>query len=126
MDTHEESFTGRIGFYGCFYGCLTVLRTWINFTDFYRKLYGHGIQSFLLCVLSVAMSAPYDPTAGYSMALSLYAALPITLTIVHFDDTPILSLHTIPLSDRAVTYYLTSCGVTAKSALKPCMKAGRV
>jgi len=42
-----------------------------------RFLYRHGIQLFLLCVL----------------ALSLYTDLPIALTIVHFDGTPIPSLH---------------------------------
>jgi len=44
-----------------------------------RFLYRHGIELFLLCVL----------------ASSLYADLPIALTIVHFDGTPILCLHTI-------------------------------
>jgi hypothetical protein len=85
----------RVGyvFYGCFYGCVTVLQTWIILTDFYRKLYGHGIQSFLLCVLSIAMSVPSVPTAGCSVALSLYTVLPIALTIVHSDGTSILSLH---------------------------------
>jgi hypothetical protein len=72
--------------------CFTALGIWISFTDFYRKLYGHGIQSFLLGVLSIAMSVPSVPTADYSVALSLYAVLPIALTIVHFDGTPILSL----------------------------------
>jgi len=33
-------------------------------------------------------------------ASSLYADLPVALTIVHFDGTPILSLHT-----REVKYY---------------------
>jgi hypothetical protein len=74
--------------------CFTALRIWISFTDFCRKLYGHGIQSFLLGVLSIAISVPSAPTAGCSVALSLYAVLPIALTIVHFDGTSILSLHT--------------------------------
>jgi hypothetical protein len=74
--------------------CFTVLRIWTSFTDFYRKLYRHGIQSFLLCVLSIAMSVPSVPTAGCSVALSLCAVLPIALMIVNSDGTPILSLHT--------------------------------
>jgi hypothetical protein len=73
--------------------CFTVLRIWISFADFYRKLYGHGIQSFLLCVLSIAMSVPSVLAAGCSVALSLYAVLPIAVTIVYSDGTPILSLH---------------------------------
>jgi hypothetical protein len=76
-----------------FYGYGSVLRKWISFTDYYRKLYVHGIQFFFLCVLSIAMSVSSAPTAGCSVGLSLYAALPIALTIVHFDGTPILSLH---------------------------------
>jgi len=42
-----------------------------------RFLYRHSIKLFLWCVL----------------ASSLYADLPIALTIVHFDGTPILSLY---------------------------------
>jgi len=59
------------------------------FTDFtdnirvcgQRFLYRHRIQLFLLCVL----------------ASSSYANLPIALTIVHFDGTPIHSLHSSKL-----------------------------
>jgi hypothetical protein len=40
------------------------------------------------------MSVPSVPIADYSVALSLYAVLPIALAIVHFDGTSILSLHT--------------------------------
>jgi hypothetical protein len=79
--------------------CFTALRTWINFTDFYRKFYGHGIQFFLLGVLSIAMSVPSVPTAGYSVTLSLYAVPPIALTIVHFDGASILSLHNTCIRD---------------------------
>jgi hypothetical protein len=73
----KESFTGRIGSYGCFYGFL----------------YGYGLQSILLCVLTAALSVTSTP--GYLLASSLYAALPIVLTIVHFDGTSILSLHSM-------------------------------
>jgi len=67
----------------------------ISFTGFNRKLYGHGIQSFLLCAWSIALSITCVPIASYSVAMSLYAVLPVVLTIVHFDGTSILSLHTI-------------------------------
>jgi hypothetical protein len=59
-------------------------------TDF---LYGYGIQSILLRVLTVALSVASAPTVDYSPALSLHADLPVVLTIVHFDGTSILSLH---------------------------------
>jgi len=65
------------------------------FTDFNGKLYGHGMQSFLLCDLSVALSVTSVPIASYSVASSLYAVLSVVLTIVHFDSTSILSLHTM-------------------------------
>jgi hypothetical protein len=62
--------------------------------DFYTGfLYGYGIQSILLCVLTIALSDASAPTPNYSLALSLYAALLIVLTIVHLDSTSILSLH---------------------------------
>jgi len=59
---------------------LEVLQTQREFTDDIRVigqrfLYGHGIQSFRF--------------VGF--ASSLYAALPVALTIVHFDGTPIHS-----------------------------------
>jgi hypothetical protein len=57
-------------------------------------LYGHGIQSILLCVLTVALSIASAPTTDCSLALSLHADLPVVLTIVHFNGTSILSLHT--------------------------------
>jgi len=44
------------------YGRRSVLRS------FNRKLYGHGIQSYLLCVLSIALSVASVPTASYSVA----------------------------------------------------------
>jgi hypothetical protein len=47
-----------------------------------------------LCVLAVALSVVSAPTVDYSLALSLYADLPIVLTIVYFDGTSTLSLHT--------------------------------
>jgi uncharacterized membrane protein len=72
---------------------LTVLQTRMSFTGFYSKLYGHGIQSFLLCVLSIALSVTSVPTTNSLVASSLYAVLLIVLTIVHFDGTSILSLH---------------------------------
>jgi hypothetical protein len=56
-------------------------------------LYGYGIQSILLCILTIALSVVPAPTDDDSLALSLYADLPIVLTIVHFDGTSILSLH---------------------------------
>jgi hypothetical protein len=48
----------------------------------------------LLCVLRIVPSLTTVSTASYSVASSLYAVLPIVLTIVHFDGTSILSLHT--------------------------------
>jgi uncharacterized membrane protein len=75
-------------------GSFIVLWTWINFTGFYRKFYGHGIQSLLLCVLSIALSVTSVPTTDSFVVLGLYAVLPIALTIVHFDGISILSLHT--------------------------------
>jgi uncharacterized membrane protein len=62
---------------------------------FIQSLYGYGLQSILLFVLSITLSVASAPTVGYSLALSLDAALPIVLTIVHFGGTSILSLHTI-------------------------------
>jgi hypothetical protein len=50
---------------------------------------------FFWCVLSIAFTVASVPTSDYSVALSLHAALPIALTIVHFDGTLILSLHNI-------------------------------
>jgi len=67
----------------------------LGFTGFNREHYGHGTQSFLLCVLSIAPSVVFVPIASYSVASSLCAALPVALTIVHFDGTFILSLHNI-------------------------------
>jgi hypothetical protein len=43
--------------------------------------------------LTAALSVTSTP--GYLLASSLYAALPIVLTIVHFDGTSILSLHSM-------------------------------
>jgi hypothetical protein len=45
--------------------------------------------------LTIALSVASAPTTHYSLALSLHADLPVVLTIVHFDGTSILSLHTI-------------------------------
>jgi hypothetical protein len=56
-------------------------------------LYGHGIKSILLCVLTIALSIA--STTDCSLALSLHVDLPVALTIVHFNGTYILSLHTI-------------------------------
>jgi len=70
------------------------LRTKISFTGFNRELYGRGLQSFLLRALSIALTVASVPIASYSMASSLYAVLPIILTIVHFDGTFIHSLYT--------------------------------
>jgi hypothetical protein len=72
----------------------TVLQTQISFTGFFRKLYEHGIQSFLLCVLNIALNVTSVTTTDSFVVLGLYAVLPIALTIVHFDGTSILSLHT--------------------------------
>jgi hypothetical protein len=52
------------------------------------------MQSFLLRVLTIVLSVASAPTVDYSVVLSRYAVLPIVLTIMHFDDTSILSLHT--------------------------------
>jgi len=71
------------------------LRTHISFTDFNRKLYGYGIQAFLLCVLSIALSVTSVLIADCSVASNLCAVLPVALTIVHFDGKPIHSLHSI-------------------------------
>jgi len=97
MDALKNPLRGKIFF------LWMLLWFFYSFTDFYRKLYGHGIQSFLLCVLSISMSVPSVLTAGYSVALSLYGVLPITLTIVHFDGTPILSLHIMLATNRVET-----------------------
>jgi len=70
-------------------------------------LYGYGIQSFLLCVLGIALSVAVVPIAGYYVASRLYAVLPI----VHFDSTSILSLHTMHVSKKVinVTQTLETC-----------------
>jgi hypothetical protein len=52
-----------------------ILRSEISFTGFYRKLYGHGILSFLLCVLSIALSVTSIPTTDFFVVLGLYAVL---------------------------------------------------
>jgi hypothetical protein len=57
------------------------------------------MQSFLLCVLAIVLSVASAPTVDYSVVLSLYAVLPIVLTIVHLDGTSILSLHTLGSAD---------------------------
>jgi len=67
----------------------------ISFTGFNRRFYGHGIQPFLLCILSVASV----PIASHPVASSSCAVLPVALTIVHFDGAPIHSLHTIKADD---------------------------
>jgi len=64
---------------------------------FNRKFYGHRIQLFLLYVLSIVSSVASVPIASYSVASSLYATLPATLTTVHFGGTSIHSLHNIHL-----------------------------
>jgi hypothetical protein len=58
-------------------------------------LYGHGMQSILLCVLIIALGIASASTTYCSLALSLHADLPVALTIVHFDGTSILSLHSL-------------------------------
>jgi hypothetical protein len=79
----------RVGkvFTDAFTGSIIVLRVSIGI------LYGHGIQSFLLCVLGIAPSVTSIPTTDSFVDLGLYAVLPIALTIVQFDGTSILSLH---------------------------------
>jgi hypothetical protein len=62
-----------------FTGSFTVLQARISFTGFYRKLYGHGIQSFLLCVLSIALSVTSVLTTDPVVVLGLYAVLSIAL-----------------------------------------------
>jgi len=62
----------------------------MSFTGFNMKLYGHGIQSFLLLVLGIALGVTSVLIASYSVAPSLYGVLPADLTIVHFDGTSIL------------------------------------
>jgi hypothetical protein len=63
--------------YGFLYGF--SLRTWNTVYSFVRFDHCAGVAS--------------APTTDYSLALSLYADLPVVLTIVHFDGTSILSLH---------------------------------
>jgi len=46
---------------------------------------------FLLCALGIVLSVAFVPYRWYSVASSLYAALPIALMIVNFDGTFILS-----------------------------------
>ena len=81
---HNHSFTVVFyrsdRFHGLFTGFTDGQR---EFTDNIRVfgqrfLYGHRIQLFLFV----------------HFASSLYADLPVALTIVHFDGTPNLSLHT--------------------------------
>jgi len=69
--------------------CFIGLQTQISFTGF-----NSGIQSFLWCVLSIALSVASTPIASYSVASSLYSVLLVVLTIVHFDGTSIHSIHT--------------------------------
>jgi hypothetical protein len=72
-----------------------------------RERYIQQMQSILLCVLTVALSVAFAPTVDYSLALSLCANLPIVLTIVHFNGTSSLSLHSIPgaAQPTIVCYY---------------------
>jgi len=51
------------------------------------------MQSFLLCVLSIALSVASVPITSYSVASSLHTVLTVALTIMHFDGTSIHSLH---------------------------------
>ena len=81
----------RVGQF-CFYRRFTDADQF--FTGLIRKLYGHGILSFLLCALSIALSVASILIASYSVASSLYA-ISVVLTIVHFGGTSILSLHNI-------------------------------
>jgi len=71
----------------CFTG---GLRTQISFAGLIKELYGHGIQSFLLCVWGIALSVASVPIASHSVASSLYAVLPVILTIVHFEAHPFI------------------------------------
>jgi len=88
---HLYSYLLRVTRVGQF--CFTGgLRARIGFTGFNRKSYGHGILFFLLCVLDIASSVALVPIASYSVASSLYATLPVALTIMHFDGTSIHSL----------------------------------
>jgi len=50
---------------------------------------------FFVCVLSIALSVAFVFIASYSVVSSLYANLPIALTIVHFHGTFIYSLYNI-------------------------------
>jgi hypothetical protein len=81
-------------------------------------LYGYGIQSILLCVLAVALSVASAPIADYSLASSLYADLPIVLTIVHFDGTFILSLHSICMGLANTLTKYNCCNVVCALDLK--------
>jgi len=91
-------------FYGCRYGFTDNAEIYAPFTDFKSFLYGYGIQSLLLCVLSIELSAATVPIATYSVASNLYAVLPIALTIVHFHGTSILSLHNINFLCKSESY----------------------
>jgi len=53
-----------------------------------------------LCVLSIALSVASVLIASYSVASSLYAVLPIVLTIMRFDGTSIHSLLNIKRADE--------------------------
>ena len=71
------------------------------------EVYGRGIESFLLCVLGIALSFASIPIASHSVASSLYAGLLVALTTVHFDGTSNHSLHTSHL----FSYFLSSRGI---------------
>ena len=73
--------------------------------------YGHGIQSSLMCVLGLALSVASVLIARYSVALSLYAALTVAPTTVHFDGTSIHSLHSIQA--RTLIGYLAVSDICA-------------
>jgi hypothetical protein len=91
---------------GILYGSDRFLRMLYRFfyslTDsavVYGLLYGFSLRTwntvYSLCILTIALGVVSALTDDYSLALSLYADLLIVLTIVHFDGTSILSLHTM-------------------------------
>jgi len=67
---------------------------------------GHGIQSFLWSVWSIALSVAPVPIASYPVASNLYV-LPIVRTVVQLDGTSILSLHSSLLLYYCLSFYMS-------------------
>jgi hypothetical protein len=78
------------------------------FTDFYRNsLRAWNTVFSFMCFEHCAACYLYPYYRLLCVFfLGLYAVLPIVLTIVHFDGTPIQSLHNIKLQDYLRSYIL--------------------